>query len=260
MSLALDRYIPGHSPVHRLDARLKLGAVMAFVLVTTTVPPRSGPALLLLTALALGLVGVARLPFPVVFRRSAVALPFAGMAALSVPCTSAGQVLWAWSVGDHTWTVTDAGLLLGGSILLKAWLAVLLSGVLIATTPFPQVVRAAQHLRLPPLLATTIAFMYRYIFVLVDEAHRLLTARAARSTGRGRTVWWRAQVLGGMVGSLFIRSYERSERIYAAMLARGYAGELCALAELSWTQRDTWYGVLWAGLLVGIAILGRVSG
>ena len=72
----------------------------------------------------------------------------------------------------------------------------------------------------------TISFMYRYLFVLVDEAMRLQTARDARSVGAGRTLFWRAKVLGGMIGCLFIRSYERSERIYAAMLSRGYAGEV----------------------------------
>jgi cobalt/nickel transport system permease protein len=111
----------------------------------------------------------------------------------------------------------------------------------------------------PAVLTATISFMYRYLFVLVDEAMRLQTARAARSVGTGRTVWWRAQVLGGMIGSLFIRSYERSERIYAAMLSRGFAGEVRTLTRLTWQARDTWVGLAWVAALAAIATLGRAA-
>ncbi len=251
----LDRYIQGASLVHRLDARLKLLATLAFVLVATGSPPRAWPAFVVLGLLALGAVAAARIPLGVALRRSAVALPFAGMVALSLPFTRGGQVLWSWP--PLGLAVTDEGLILFGAVLAKAWLSVLLAGLLISTTPFTQVIRAARSLRLPAILASTISFMYRYLFVLVDEAGRLMTARAARSVGPGRTVWWRARVLGGMIGSLFIRSYERSERIYAAMLARGFAGELRSLTVLRWARRDTWVGMLWAALLVGAAAVGR---
>jgi cobalt/nickel transport system permease protein len=103
----------------------------------------------------------------------------------------------------------------------------------------------------------TISFMYRYLFVLVDEAMRLQTAREARSVGTGRNVVWRARVLGGMIGSLFIRSYERSERIYAAMLARGFAGEVRTLTELTWQRHDLWAGLAWAAALVVASVAGR---
>lgn len=245
----LDRYIQGASLVHRLDARLKLVSTLAFVLVATSSPPRAWPALSILALLALGAVAAARIPLGVALRRSAIALPFVGMAALSLPFTRGGQVLWSWP--PLGLAVTDEGLILFGAVLAKSWLSVLLTGLLIATTPFTQMIRAARALRLPTVLASTISFMYRYLFVLVDEAGRLMTARAARSVGSGRTLWWRARVLGGMIGSLFIRSYGRSERIYAAMLARGFAGELRTLAVLRWTRRDTYVGVLWAVLLTG---------
>jgi len=252
----LDRYIQGTSLVHKLDPRLKLVAALAFVLVATSAAPRAWPAFALLTLLALGAVIAARIPIVVALKRSSIALPFAGMVALSLPFTRGGEVLWSWQPLGLSLAVTSEGLILFGAVLVKSWLSVLIVGLLIATTPFTQIIRAARALRLPAILSSTISFMYRYLFVLVDEASRLMTARAARSVGSGRTMWWRARVLGGMVGSLFIRSYERSERIYAAMLSRGFAGEMRSMAVLAWERRDTWIGLLWAVLLAAVAAVG----
>jgi len=86
----------------------------------------------------------------------------------------------------------------------------------------------------PSILTTIIAFLYRYLFVLVDEVFRLLRAREARSAAEagarsGGSVVWRARVAGNMAGQLFLRSYERSDRVYNAMLARGYTGHLLTI-------------------------------
>jgi cobalt/nickel transport system permease protein len=174
--------------------------------------------------------------------------------------------VWSWqpfgyadgSLLGFTLSITDAGLILFATVVVKAWLSVLVSGLLVVTTPFPDLLKAMRSLHIPLVLTATISFMYRYLFVLVDEATRLQAARAARSVGTGRTVWWRARVLGGMIGSLFIRSYERSERIYAAMLSRGFAGEVRTLTRLTWQARDTWVGLVWVASLAAVAVLGRM--
>jgi cobalt/nickel transport system permease protein len=254
----LDRYREGTSPVHRLDPRLKLLATLAFVLATTSTPSRAWPAFLLLVTLALGSILASEIPVADALKRSAIALPFAGMVAVSVPFTHSGHAIWSWYVWGWALSVTDAGLILFAAVVVKAWLSVMVSGLLVATTRFPDLLYAMRWLRVPSVLTTTISFMYRYLFVLTDEAMRLQTARAARSAGSGRTVWWRARVLGGMIGSLFIRSYERSERIYAAMLSRGFAGEVRTLTRLTWQTRDTWVALAWAVALAGAAAAGRL--
>ena len=116
--------------------------------------------------------------------------------------------------------------------MLKSWLSVQMAVVLTAATPFPALLQAMRSLRLPQVLVATFGFTYRYIFVIGDEVLRLMRARTARSgvrAGRGGSVLWRARVTGGMAGSLFLRSIERSERIYDAMVARGYDGEARSL-------------------------------
>ncbi|MGD1995012.1 MAG: cobalt ECF transporter T component CbiQ [Anaerolineae bacterium] len=255
----LDRYRQGTSLIHRLDPRLKLLATLAFVLVVTTTPPGNWTAFALLAALAIGAVLVAGVPLVEGVRHSAIALPFAGMVAISLPFTQAGDVVWSWHPFGLQLTITDAGLVLFATVVVKAWLSLLVSGLLVSATPFPDLLKAMRSLHVPAVLMATVSFMYRYLFVLVDEAMRLQTARAARSVGSGRTVRWRARVLGGMIGSLFVRSYERSERIYAAMLARGFAGEVRTLTRLTWRARDTWSGVAWVAILVAVAALGRTA-
>jgi cobalt/nickel transport system permease protein len=244
--------------VHRLDPRLKLLATLGFVLATTSTPPQAWPGFVLLGMLALGAILASQIPVLEAFKRSAIALPFAGMVAISLPFTRTGMVVWTWHPFGWTLAVTDEGLALFAAVLVKAWLAVLLSGLLVATTRFPDLLRAMRSLRVPAVLTMTISFMYRYLSVLTGEAMRLQTARIARSVGPGRTVWWRARVLGGMIGSLFIRSYERSERIYTAMLSRGLAGEVRTLTQLTWQARDTWVAVTWTAALCGAAIASRL--
>jgi cobalt/nickel transport system permease protein len=263
----LDRYRQGTSLVHRLDPRLKLLATLAFVLAATTTPAGAWLAFASLAALVVAATRVAEVPLVEGLKRSAIALPFAGMVAISLPFAAGGEVVWSWSpfgfaqagLLDWTLTVTSEGLVLFAMVVVKAWLSIMASGLLVVSTPFPDLLKAMRSLHVPVVLTATISFMYRYLFVLVDEAMRLQIARAARAAGPGRAMWWRARVLGGMIGSLFIRSYERSERIFAAMLSRGFSGEVRTLTRLTWQARDTWVGLAWLVALAAIAALGRVS-
>ena len=115
---------------------------------------------------------------------------------------------------------------------------------------------AMRAVRIPRLLVGIFGLMWRYLFLLADEAMRLMRARQARSgssSGRGGgTLAWRARVTGSMAGSLFLRGYERSERVYNAMLSRGYDGETRTLPIAPLTSSQ------WAGLLAGLAALAGI--
>jgi cobalt/nickel transport system permease protein len=100
--------------------------------------------------------------------------------------------------------------------------------------------------------------MYRYMFELVDEATRLLRARVARSVGSGRSVTWRARVAGQMVGQLFLRSYERSDRVYQAMLARGMDGRHLTLSSHLLRRRDWLSAAAAVAMLAAVQAVGRV--
>jgi len=230
--------------------------MLAFIVVTSTLDSHTTGAFVVLGLILLAVWLLAQIPLSRMLRYSLLILPFAGVTAIALPFTQDGNVLWGWTLWGVSISVTGRGLALFVAVLVRSWLSVLASGLVVITTPFPSLLSALRALGVPRVLTAIISFMYRYLFVLVDEAKRLQTAREARSAGSGGTLLWRVRVLGGMVGSLFIRSYERSERIYAAMLSRGYDRQIHTLDTLQWRRRDSWAAAIWGGLMVLIALLG----
>ena len=163
------------------------------------------------------------------FLRSLIALPFI-LIPLPTIFTKPGVALFDLSFGLFTLTATAEGLEFFASVLLKSWTSVTVAVLLTSTTPPLGLLSALRSLRVPAILIAVVMLMYRYLFVLVEEVQRLLRARAARSASigpnSGGSIVWRARIAGGMAGSLFIRTLDRSERIYMAMLARGYDGNI----------------------------------
>ena len=192
-------------------------------------------------------------------RRAFLAAPFL-LAALPLVFTRPGDPLGTIDLGPITLTISGEGLEQFATIALKSWISVQAALLLAFTTPFHDLVDALRQLRLPRVMVAIISFMYRYLAVLAGEATRMSRARASRSaaapSGRsGGSILWRAKVTGSMVGSLFLRSYERSERIYAAMQARGFEGEFRHLHSRA--MRPTEYVAL--GLFVAACAAFTVS-
>lgn len=224
----LDRYQERESLLHRLDARAKLPAALGFIVAVTFTREGEWLTLALLFAPIPLLVALSRLGAALVLRRSLLALPFVATA-IPLVFTRPGDPVFELPLTG--WTASAEGIRAVATIMARAWIAVLTAVILVATTPAVELLRALRSLRVPALLISTISFAYRYLYVVGDEAQRMIRARDSRSATipgarAGRSVAWRAGVAGRMVGSLFVRSLERSERVYAAMQARGYHGEL----------------------------------
>lgn len=200
--------------------------------------------------------------------RSFIALPFALPAATMV-FSMQGQPLAEWHLGPWAMTPTDAGAARFASILTRSWLSVQMGILLVSTTAFPDIARALKRLGVPGLLVAVMSLMYRYLFVLADEAERLLRARNARSAAPARDglqpearkrrhpgIVWQARIAGSMAGQLFVRSYDRSERVYQAMLARGYRGELVVL-DVPRLRPGDWSAL--AGLGLALTVVQTVA-
>lgn len=258
----IDRYEARDSLLHRLDPRVKVVMTLLFILSNVLLPDGAWPAYLAAWLFLLLAVSLARLSPLFVLRRSLLALPFV-LAAVSVLFTVPGETRLSWQIGTLSLTVSDQGLIRFGSILVRSWLSVQMAILLTATTQFPDLMHALRHLKVPALLVAIIAFMYRYLSVLVDEARRLLRAREARSAqgpqgAAGRSLRWRAQVAGGMVGQLFLRSMERSDRVYGAMVARGYRGQLLTTNPHVMARHDWFVAAGALLLLLTIQLIGRL--
>jgi len=257
-----DRYHFKQSLIHRLDPRVKLVVTVVFILSNALLPDGAWLAFAFCWLLILACNQLAKLGLGYSLKRSFVALPFA-LAAITAIFSIPGKSLGEWHFLWLTLVPTDAGVLRFVSILVRSWLSIQMAILLVATTQFPDLLHAFEHLRVPRILTTIIAFLYRYMFVLTDEVFRLLRAREARSAGlpgqkQGGSIVWRARVTGNMVGQLFLRSYERSDRIYNAMLSRGYSGELRTLHAHNMIRSDWLVLNATFGALVLIQLIGWI--
>jgi len=197
----LDRYARLESPVHRLPAGLKLacalGALVGILLVPAEQPVLFIPFAAGLLATAVG----SRVPLRFLFRRLVFMEPFV-----------IGVAILSW--------FQPGGAAIFARLLIRGTLGIFTVLLLSNTTPFSELLRVLRTARVPSILVTTLALMYRYVFLLVDEAQRMSRARASRTLGRDRARAWHARAT--VIGQLFVRSTERAERIYAAMSARGW--------------------------------------
>jgi cobalt/nickel transport system permease protein len=250
---SFDSYQQHSSPVHNLDPRSKVILTITFILVAVLLPDGSWGHLASAWLIIMTSAALAQISFRYLLTRSLIALPFA-LAAVTVLFTMPGHPVTTISLGKWALTVSDAGLIRFLTIIFRSWLAVQATLLLTATTQFPDLVHALRHLRVPALLTSILSFMYRYLFVLADEATRLLRARDSRSANldgktKGGSLRWRARIAGGMIGQLFLRSYDRSDRVYNAMVARGYNGKLLTMNPHHMHRTD------WLTLFVGVTLL-----
>jgi len=225
-----ELYTPRSSAIHHLDARVKLILTLAFILALSLTPSGAWPAYLLFLTLVLSAALLSHLGIRLVLRRALLALPFA-LAALPLIFTGPAP-RFDWQI-TSTLSIpfSPAGIERFASIALRSWISVQAAIILAATTRFPDLLSALRQLHIPAVFIAIVELMWRYLFMLVDEANRLITARASRSAPlagqrrAGGRLAWRARVTGGLAGNLFLRSLERSDRVYAAMLSRGYTGQ-----------------------------------
>ncbi|MBA3533040.1 MAG: cobalt ECF transporter T component CbiQ [Ardenticatenales bacterium] len=261
-SSVLDRYLARESVIHALDPRVKLLATLGFIVGNALLPDGRWAAFALAWALTVLISVRAKLGPFFALRGSFIALPFM-LAGASVLFAIPGNPLARWQLGPLELVVTDAGLLRFLSLILRTWLAVQMALLLTATTTFPDLTHALRHLRVPAVLVSIVSFMYRYLFVLAEEAQRLLQARTSRSAEipgqrAGGSVPWRAKVAGNMAGQLFVRSIERADRVYLAMVARGYQGQLLTMNQHVMRLSDwSMAGLALVSLLL-IQLIGRL--
>lgn len=215
----LDKYAHLDSPLHRLDARAKIIGFFVFIIICVTTPPRYYWAFLAYAILLLMLMAVSRLPLKHVLVRLSVVLPFLLAVAIFLPFFK--QSGGSYNLGPIN--VSTGGLLVLWNVAAKSILSVLAVILMSSTTTFPDLLKGLEQLKVPKLLTSLLSFTYRYIFILADEVQRMKRARDSRGW-KGHWLW-EGKVIGHMIATLFLRSYERGERVYGAMLSRGYDGQ-----------------------------------
>jgi cobalt/nickel transport system permease protein len=198
-------------------------------------PPTRFAAFFLYAFLLFSVIFLSGVPLGFVMKRSLIIVPFAGMIGLFNLFFKPPIVFF--------------------NILVKSWLSVLALIILSSTTDFPSLLKAMEALKMPKLLTTVLSFMYRYIFTLIEQVQKMEQARVARSYGRRGLYQMRAA--GNMLGSLFIGTYERGERIYQAMLARGYHGHAHSPHKFTARIQDAAFAIFFLTSLCVIVLVTR---
>jgi cobalt/nickel transport system permease protein len=208
----------GHSPVHRAPAHLKVLALLGFMLVVVATPRQAYAVFAVEAAVLLAVIALSRVPLRYLLPRMVVEVPFVVFAAL-MPFIAHGPRTEVLGM-----TVSEPGLVAGVALLVKGTIGVLASLTLAATTEPQDLLRGLQRLRAPDLVVQIMGFMIRYLDVVTAELGRMMTALRSRGCDPRSPRHW--PVLARSLGALFIRSYERGERVHLAMLSRGYDGRL----------------------------------
>jgi len=210
--------VHGHSPVHHLPARVKLVAMLGFVVAVVITPAEQVWAFLVYGLLLIAVLVLAELPPRHVLKRVGIEIPFV-LFALFLPFLGGGR-----RVDVIGLSLSEAGLWAAWNVVAKGTLGVGSSVILVSTTEIPHLLRGLGQLRVPAVMVAIAGFMVRYLEVVGSELSRMRTAMAAR----GYAPRWIGEIraLGAAGGALFIRSYERGERVHQAMLARGFSGEM----------------------------------
>lgn len=228
------------SPWHRLTPQIRIACALLFVFAAALTPNGRWWTWLIYSVGLLILLSVSRITFPVLLRRVAVESTFAGVVLIGTLFRPGETVLF-----EYGWLqITTEGLIVLGSVCWKALLSLLMLNLLVLTTSIPALLHGMTALKMPPLMVAIIASMYRYIGVLAEEFTSMQRAAASRNLTASKR--WQRLVVGNMFGSLFIRTYERGDRVYQAMLSRGYTG-LPPIHDSPTPKRTDWFA--WVAMI-----------
>jgi cobalt/nickel transport system permease protein len=220
----------------RLDPRSQVVGLLAYVISVVSIPMGDFFSLSKHFILICILIGLVRVSISSLLKKCLVLFPFVILVAAFIPFLREGKVLVEFALFFLNVRLTEEGLILFFMVSTKAILSFLTLTILMIICPFPQLLKALQWLKIPRILVVMLSMLYRYLFIIRDEAQRMMLARNIRYFGG----YYRKQpcILGNMVGSIFIRTYERAERVYGAMLVRGYQGRVTNLQEFNITYKD----------------------
>lgn len=249
----VEKYSTSAGLLQSMDSRVNL--IGAIAVVVTAVAARTLISLVVLLALVLGLATVTRIPLRFFLYRATLFVPlFAGVIALPLLFITPGTPVAEVGIRPYVAVITGEGVRRAAQFFLRVWVCVASLTLLILTTRFSKIIHAMERFKVPGLFVTLTSITFRFIFVLIDEAYRMVVARESRAVGKES----RMDVLRSMArvaGTLFIRSYERGERVYMAMLARGYSGRFRSLDHTEAQTRDFVFGLAVVSICLVIFLL-----
>ncbi|MBU7018540.1 MAG: cobalt ECF transporter T component CbiQ [Theionarchaea archaeon] len=233
--------------IYRLDPRVKILSAFFLIFIAVSGEQNVGRfSFFFFILLFIAVYSGVCLSF--LFRRSLVIIPFVVLVAVFLPFFGSGETVEVFTL--HLYI---DGIQKFGDIVMKAFLSVFCVSMLIETTEFPDLLKGFEKLKMPKIMVMLISFTYRYFSLILEEAKRMKIARDIRSR-RGNLVW-QLRTFGNILGQLFIRSYERSERVYQAMYLRGFTGDIRTLDAFKITGKDILCGLSFCVVVFVIRVI-----
>jgi len=249
----LDKHADLGSPLHRVDARVKVVCTAALIVAGLAVPIAENWRLALLGGLMVALAAASRLPARWIAKRMLILLPFLIIAALLLPFAPVLGAEDALSIPHLGLTLSRTALSAYVSVSGKCLLALFASTLLVGTTRTVDLLRAGQALGLPRTVTALMGFAATYLAVLSEEAGRMVTARDSR--GKVRGLIRNLRVAGSMMRALMVRTFERGERIALAMVSRGYRGRMPELSRKAVPPGHVAGGIAFVAALVVLSLV-----
>jgi len=256
--LPADKYCGVKSLIHNLDPRVKIGGLVLYILAVVSTKPEAYSSFLLYGLLVFLLLFLSKIPLSYLLKRSAVVIPFVFFITLFIPFLKEGEVLRQFSFGTINLSLSREGLMIAWNVLIKSYLSIVVIIIMVSSGNFADLLKGLERMGVPSLFIMVISFMYRYLFIIGGTLTAMKNAKDSRSVGGAR--WLQTRALGNMVGTLFIRSYERGEKVYLAMCARGFDGTVKTMAEAKLKRVDIIFISTSFILLSAIFICGRFYG
>jgi cobalt/nickel transport system permease protein len=237
----LDQLAAGDTIIHLLDPRAKVMVTVFFIITVISFGRYELTALLPFFIFPVVLIALGNLPPYDIAKRVAIVIPFAVMVGIFNPLLDRHLLLHTGTLG------ISGGWVSFGSLLIRAVLSVAATVTLIGVTGFPAICSALEAMGVPQAFTIQMLFLYRYIFVLTEEGSRASRARDLRSFGpKGRGI----KSHGSMLGHLLLRTWQRAERIHAAMLARGFTGKFHNRRCYRFGREETIFILGWSLLFI----------
>lgn len=250
MSFDIDRYSHINSILQRWDPRFKITALGTLIFAIALIQTIPLAATSLLVAILLLLAS--RLPLSFVMHGVKWVVLFLLPFFIIMPLSYPGNAAFSIASFSFAWE----GVQLATLIVTKALAIVLLAYAIFGSTRFDIAMISLQHLKCPKIIVQMLLFTYRYLFVFLNEMKRMDTAMSARGFVK-KFNYYTLKTIGNFIGTLLIRSFERTERIYKAMLSKGYTGEFFTLVEFHATRLDAAKAVLIAVIAIALLALDR---
>ncbi len=230
--------------VHRLNPGVKLIVTLAFIIAVVSFPKYEIQGMMPFFIFPVFLIAAGEIPLKVILKKLLVVSPFVLFVGIFNPVLDTRIMYSVYGIK------ISGGWISFASIIIKFILTISAALLLVATTSFPGICFALDRLRVPKIFVVQLLFLYRYIFVLVEETMRIVRARNMRSFGkRGKNI----KSFTNIVGVLLVRSIERSERIYQAICSRGFDGQIRLVKDFRLRFTD----IIFATTAIAVFIIFR---